>query len=239
MSAAMPHPSHLDDDADPCLLACAAGLKMLCAGYLSCCKCAILCSGEASGGSAALPWRGLSAYVSLICIFQVLNLIEAAAEGVKSEASSEGPVELTEGPPPLVKCAALLPLGPSRRPVVLQRTSGKQADSVFQYRAEMSAAKDEEPTPPEVSPTQMSGWCSIINTGVSTSVSPFSYHATLDGMLDTRPVRCGHSVRVCTGLSVAYHQHCVRTICAAKYGNIRPHGNSMRFKAALPDSIVR
>lgn len=82
---------------------------------------------------------------------QVLNLIEAAAEGVKSEASSEGPVELTEGPPPLVKCAALLPLGASRRPVVLQRTSGQQAESVFQYRAEMTAVnKDEEPPPPEV-----------------------------------------------------------------------------------------
>eukprot|EP00892_Ulva_mutabilis_P007561 jgi/Ulvmu1/5177/UM021_0194.1 len=80
---------------------------------------------------------------------EVLNLIEAAAEGVKSEASSDGPVELTEGPPPLVKCAALLPLGPSRRPIVLQRTSGKQAESVFQYRAEMTAAKDEEPPPPE------------------------------------------------------------------------------------------
>lgn len=88
------------------------------------------------------------------CVGQVLNLIEAAAEGVKSEASSEGPVELTEGPPPLVKCAALLPLGPSRRPVVLQRTSGKQAESVFQYRAEMTSAnKDEEPPPPEVSHT--------------------------------------------------------------------------------------
>lgn len=79
---------------------------------------------------------------------------------MKSEASSEGPVELTEGPPPLVKCAALLPLGPSRRPIVLQRTSGQQAESVFQYRAEMAGTnRDEELLPPEVLPSTYADMC--------------------------------------------------------------------------------
>lgn len=80
---------------------------------------------------------------------EVLNLIEAAAEGVKSETNSEGPVDLPEGPPPLVKCAALLPLADSRKPVILQRKSGKTMESIFQYRAEVEGAdKDEAPEVP-------------------------------------------------------------------------------------------
>lgn len=81
---------------------------------------------------------------------EVLNLIEAAAEGVKSETNSEGPVDLREGPPPLVKCAALLPLADSRKPVILQRKSGKTMESIFQYRAEVEGAdKDEAPEIPK------------------------------------------------------------------------------------------
>lgn len=81
---------------------------------------------------------------------EVLNLIEAAAEGVKSETNSEGPVDLPEGPPPLVKCAALLPLADSRKPVILQRKSGKTMESIFQYRAEVEGTdKDEAPEIPK------------------------------------------------------------------------------------------
>jgi hypothetical protein len=85
---------------------------------------------------------------------EVLNLIEAAAEGVKSEANSDGPVDLPEGPPPLVKCAALLPLPDSRKPIILQRKSGKTMESIFQYRAELEGVdKDEAPeVPKQVAP---------------------------------------------------------------------------------------
>jgi hypothetical protein len=83
---------------------------------------------------------------------QVLQLIQAAGDGMVRERplDPEGFREVAEGPPPLVKCAAVEPLPPHLRPVILQRSSGKQegaavpaarASEVFQYKADHPGAK--------------------------------------------------------------------------------------------------
>ena len=80
----------------------------------------------------------------------MLALVTAAGRGLAREAGlpSDGIREMRDGPPPLVKCAALEPLPAHLRPRVLPRTApraGEAAGSVFQYKATVFGGR---PAPP-------------------------------------------------------------------------------------------
>jgi hypothetical protein len=81
---------------------------------------------------------------------QVFRLIQGAGDGLVKEAGGvdDGFLDVPEGPPPLVKCAQVHPLAPELRPVILRRQSGRPDNSsVFQYKADLPAAKALQPKP--------------------------------------------------------------------------------------------